>query len=435
MRHVLVVAPHFPPVGSADGHRARMSVRYFGECGWEPHVLTVDAALQEEQQEAELMLTLPGGLDVTSTSALSTRWTRAVGVGNVALRALPHLYRAGRDLIRRHAIDLVYFSTTMYASLPLGRLWKQALGVPYVIDVQDPWVSDYPNQAPGFKARLARALHERLEPFTMRRVDGLVAVSDAYISTLRRRYPWIREDSCVTIPFGVSQADFEAARQLEWSNPYFTPGGERLHGVSVGRGGRDMETAARILFRATSRASHEGERRIVYAFVGTDYAPAGTGQETIAPVAAAEGVQDAVREWTDRVAYLPGLRVLADADFLIVLGSDDPQYSPSKVYPYLLAGRPILSILHERSPVVDLMRRAGCGPVITFHSSADIGAAAHQLSHEWPRLFGRCTQPYVVPPTLVQTFSAREMTRRQTELFARVLRMHDLHVAGAVCRG
>jgi glycosyltransferase involved in cell wall biosynthesis len=435
MRRVLVVAPHFPPVGSADGHRARMSVRYFAECGWEPHVLTVDAALQEEQQEIDLLSTLPSDLHVTATSAVPPRWTRPFGIGNVVLRALPQLYRAGRLLIRQHDIDLVYFSTTLFAALPLGRLWKQTLGVPYVIDVQDPWVSEYPNQAPGFKARLARALHARLEPFTMRQVDGLIAVSDAYIATLQRRYPWIREDSCATIPFGASEGDMSAARAIPWSNPYFAPDDRQLHGVSVGRGGHDMEIAARILFRAACRTEAVTARRVSFAFIGTDYAPAGSGHPTIAPIAAAEGVNDRVREWTDRLAYLAGLRLLAEAGFLIVLGSDDPQYSPSKVYPYLLAGRPIVSVLHERCPIADLMRRAGCGPVITFRSAADVGAAAHQLAHEWPAFFDRCGQPYEAPTALVQTFSAREFARRQTELFTRVLRTHDVHAAEVVCRG
>ena len=435
MRRVLVVAPHFPPVGSADGHRARMSVRYFAECGWEPYVLTVDASRQEEQQEPDLLLTLPPGLDVTAVQALPPRWTRPFGVGNVALRALPQLYRAGRDLIRTQSIDLVYFSTTMFAALPLGRLWKQALGVPYVIDMQDPWVSDYPVQAPGIKARLARALHARLEPFTMRSVDGLIAVSDAYIETLRRRYPWIREDSCATVPFGASDADLATARTLDWSNPYFSSDDGRLHGVSVGRGGRDMEIAARILFRAAHRTQADRERPVSFAFVGTDYAPSGTGQQTIAPVAAAEGMVETVHEWTDRVAYLAGLRVLAEAGFLVVLGSDDPQYSPSKVYPYLLAGRPIVSVLHECCPVADLMRRADCGPVVTFRSSADIGAAAHQLACEWPALVDRCARPYVAPAALVQTFSSREFTRVQADVFGRVLQIHDLHAAEAACRG
>jgi hypothetical protein len=302
-----------------------------------------------------------------------------------------------------------------------------------VIDIQDPWLSEYEGRAPGMKARLARLMHARLEPFTMKTVDGLVAVSSEYIATLRRRYPWIAEDACVTIPFGASADDFDAARQLAWTNPFFTSGEDGpANGVAVGRGGADMNTAARILFRASRQAASSSAR---FWFVGTDYAPKGRGSRTIQPVADAEGVGATVSESTDRVAYLQGLRLITDADFLVVLGSDDPQYSPSKVYPYLLAGRPVVSILHESSPVVDLMRRAGFGPVITFRSQAGIAEAARRLATEWPAFLATLSEPRVAPEVLTRTFSARELTRWQADLFARVLRLREAPLAEATCRG
>src|SRR5690606_12438022 len=106
-----------------------------------------------------------------------------------------------------------------------------ATGVPFVLDMQDPWLADYRPAAATAKWRLARAMHARLEPFTMRAVDGLVAVSDAYLRTLRRRYPWISEDACATIPFGASASDFAAAAELDWRNSFFRSGSARLHGV------------------------------------------------------------------------------------------------------------------------------------------------------------------------------------------------------------
>ena len=206
-----------------------------------------------------------------------------------------------------------------------------------------------------------------------------------------------------------------------------------MHGVSVGRGGHDVRTAARILFRALHRAGAAAAARL--HFVGTDYAPAGTGRKTIHPVAIEEGLGEAVSEATDRVPYLHGLRLMCDADFLVVLGSDDPSYSPSKVYPSLLSGRPILSVLHEHSPVVDLMRRAGRGPVITFRSEADVADAARLLATEFPVFVATLSSIGDLPESLVRGFDAREMTRWQCDLFARVLRGREAVAAEAPCRG
>jgi hypothetical protein len=432
-----VVAPHFPPVSAADGHRARLSVRYFAEFGWEPYVLTVDPEAQAEPREPALCHTLPPGLSVTTVSAVPLGWSRLAGIGNVAIRALPQLHRAGRALIDRHGIDLVYFSTSMFAAMPLGRLWKYATGVPFVLDMQDPWLADYRPAAVTRKWHLARALHAVLEPFTMRAVDGLIAVSDAYIRTLRTRYPWIPEESCATIPFGAAASDFDVAAELDWQNPFFRSGSARLHGVAVGRGGDDMGTAARILFRACRAVAESGSigKSPRLFFVGTDYAPAGTGRKTLEPLARQEGLaEDEIFEQPDRLPYLEGLRLLREADFLIVLGSDDAQYSPSKVYPYLLAGRPIVSILHEDSPAVELMRRAGCGPVVTFRTSADARMVAAQLVPQLRDLLPALPRTCIAPMAVTYAFSARELTRGQCELFARVLRGRTVPEV-APCRG
>ena len=74
--------------------------------------------------------------------------------------------------------------------------------------------------------------------------------------------------------------------------------------------------------------------------------------------------------------YLQGLRLLADAHFCVMLGSDDPAYSPSKVYPYLMTGRPFVAVLHEASPVLPLLRQSGAGVVATFVDAASRDAVA-----------------------------------------------------------
>jgi hypothetical protein len=431
MKRLLVVSPRFPPVNAAEMHRARLSLPYFSEFGWEPHVLAVGARHQPDADTDPLLLeTVPPDVPVTHVGAVPLRWSRACGIGNVALRAWLPLYRAGRRLIRERRIDLVYFSTTMFMALPLGRLWKRTLGVPYVIDMQDPWVAA-PAAGAGRKRALADRLHAVLEPFTMRQVDGLIAVSAAYTTTLRGRYPAIAPDACATIPFGASAADLDVARRLSWRNPFFTPGDGRVHGVSVGRGGGDMAIAAEILFRAWRHIERTRAVPADLLFVGTDYAPAGQGRRTIAPLAEASGVAAAVTESPERVPYFHGLRLLADADFLIVLGSEDAQYSPSKVYPYLLTGRPLVAILHEASPVVDLLRRAGAGVVVTFSGRASIDASAAALAAALPRVLdgGRET---TVDPSLFEAFSARELTRQQCALFDAVM-AHRLSASTVPC--
>src|SRR5436305_9921733 len=171
MRTVLVVSPHFPPVNAADMHRARISLAHFSSFGWNPVVLAVAPEAVETVTEPLLLKTLPDTVPVYRVSALPSAMTRKIGLGNVGIRAFPFLYREGCRIIREHRVDLVYFSTTMFPTIPLGRMWKRRFGVPFVVDMQDPWASDYHENRPGApkppKYWAAARMHRILEPWTM----------------------------------------------------------------------------------------------------------------------------------------------------------------------------------------------------------------------------------------------------------------------------
>ena len=435
---VLIVSPNFPPTNTPDMQRVRMSLRYFGEFGWHPHVLAV-APSGHEPIEPLLARTVPRDVSVERVRSIPLAWSRAFGVGNVALRALPFLYAAGSRLIAKEHIDLVYFSTTMFLAMPLGRLWRRRFGVPYVLDIQDPWLSDYyethPDAAPPPKYSLARRLHAVLEPWTMRDVGGIVAVSDAYIDTLRRRYPWIAEEACATIPFAASRADFDLLDSHPQPNRLFTRADATLNGVYLGRGGDDMSPALRMLFGALAagrRSAPELFQLIKLYFVGTDYAPDDRARKTVEPIAAEFGLAGCVQEQTARVPYFQALQMMRDADFLVLVGSDDPAYTASKVYPYLLARKPVVAVAHERSSMVPVLSAARGIVVATLpnETASDSGRqhpnspawAMERLVADWQRVLERPPDAREMDLSSNWAWSAREMTRRQCTLFDGVIR-------------
>ena len=278
MKRVLIVSPHFPPVNAADMHRVRVSLPHFASFGWKPYVLSVAADCQDMPLEPRLRETLPADLDVAFTNALPARWTRPFGIGSVGLRAFAHLYREGARIIARESIDLVFFSTTVFPVMALGRLWKRRFGVPYLLDIQDAWLSEYYDDKPAAarppKYAFARALHATLEPFTMRTVDGLIAVSAAYLATLRRRYPWITEEMCRTVPFGASADDFAVADGLAWRNPVFAADDGQILASPWAAAARTCAWRPRFCSARCARSLRPASsRRVHVSFVGTDYAP------------------------------------------------------------------------------------------------------------------------------------------------------------------
>jgi glycosyltransferase involved in cell wall biosynthesis len=424
LKQVLIVSPHFPPVDLPDMHRVRISLPYFQEFGWKPTVLTVAPRFVEGSREPRFADQLATDTAVTRTSALPVRWTRKAGLGNLGLRAFPFLYSAGSRLFSRGAFDLVYFSTTVFTSIPLGKLWKRRFGIPFVVDMQDPWVNDYYDRHPSVekppKYRIANSLHHILEPWSMPAADGLISVSAAYIEALAERYPALRRKPSMVLPFGAAPRDFEGVRQDPQPNGFFDPADGQIHAVYIGRGGQDMWTALGLLFSALKTGLNESPelfQRIRMHFLGTDYAPAGRSRKSIEPLAESLGVAEYVREHPERVPYFEALQVLRDAHMLLLPGSDDPQYTPSKLYPYILAGKPLLAILHESSGACDVMRSTNAGAVVAFGRSKDQSGGLYRT---WREILGHLNHPPQTDWWAFEKFTAREMTRRQCELFDRV---------------
>jgi glycosyltransferase involved in cell wall biosynthesis len=428
MRRILVVSPHFPPTSAADMHRVRQSLQYFPEFGWQPSVLAVEPEFVEGRAEPLLLETVPAGIDVTRVRALPTKLTRKIGLGDIALRSFPFLYRAGARIIRDSKIDLVYFSTTAFPAVALGRIWKEKFGVPFVVDMQDPWLSDYykdkPANARPPKYWFSQRLHGILEPWTMERVDGLVSVSPDYLTTLRQRYPWLADRPQAVLPFGASSSDFEVVRNNPQPNRFFKKGTGSINGVYVGRGGKDMEFALQVMFRAFRlglKAQPDIFGKIKLHFVGTDYAMGRDARKTVAPVAEVLGLSGHVEETPERVPYFEALQLLRDADFLIVPGSDDPQYTASKIYPYILACKPLLAAFNQRSSVCQVLRETRAGALLPFEVSILPAHYAPPFMELWSEMLRRL--PFVpdVNWAAFAPYTAYEMTRAQSELFNRVI--------------
>ena len=409
-------------------HRVRQSLPYLQDFGWEGVVLAVHPDLVEGYRDDHLNATIPEGARVEYVRALHYRWTRRFGLGSLALRSLPFYAAAGNRLLERGEFDLVYFSTTMFPVMVLGRYWKRKFGVPYVIDMQDPWHSEYYRTRPRHerppKYWFSYRLHKRLEPLAMRHVDAIISVSEGYCNTLQQRYPNIDRTMCRVIPFGGAAVDFEVAASLDVRNDIFNPHDGRIHVVYVGRGGHDMAASCRIIFEALARGLKERPNlfeKVFLHFVGTDYSPDGLGKKTIEPIADNFGLSASVNELPARVPYFTVLKLLQDAHMLLIPGSDDPNYTASKLYPYILARKPLLAVFSETSSVVDILEETGAGEVATFAADGAGDGSSGRLYETWSSLLERLPFTPSTNWDAFEPYTAREMTRRQVEVFDRVV--------------
>jgi hypothetical protein len=414
---LLIVSPAFAPANAPDSHRARLSLPHWAALGWEVEALAVRGEDVDAPQEPELLATLPAGIPIHRVRAWPRSWGKGVGVSSLSWRARGPLARAGDRLLARRKFDLVFISTSQFGIFSLGPRWRARHGVPYVLDFQDPWVTDYyerpgaPRPPGGWKYRLARWLARRAEPRCLRHAAGVVSVSPRYLEDFKARYAWFEPERGLVLPFPAADTDLARLQAGNLDVPWpATPALKHL--VAVGAVGPYMRESIEALCRALGQVRRDSEntaRRLRLHFVGTAYAAGGPA--SVLPAAHAAGVADLVEERPARIPYLEALRWLVAADALTVIGSDDPGYVPSRLANLFWVGRPLLAIA---APASSLAKRlADWGGPAAFAPFDETGI------RDWLR--GLAEGPAAPTPTVSPAWrdehSSGGMTRRLAEYF------------------
>ncbi|MEO6847690.1 MAG: glycosyltransferase [Chthoniobacterales bacterium] len=428
MKKVLIVSPHFPPINAPDMQRVRVALSYFKEFGWEPTVLCVDANYIEAAQDSWLEHSLPQDIRIIKSKAFSAKLTRRFGFGSLSFRATPFLNAEGNKLLAREKFDVSFFSTTQFGVMSLAAKWRARYGLPYVLDIQDPWVSNYDyakNARPGgrLKYAVSQWSARRTEPVIAKGAAGIISVSSAYVKDIETRYPEIPAERFAVIPFAGAEHDFEFVQNTGIQQRVFNPSDGLTHWVYTGRGGSDLKKSLSGIFEALRQfrlRDPQSVNKIRIHFIGTSYAPEGRGEKSIEPVANEFGVADLVKELPTRLPYFETLRCMLDAQALIIPGSDDAGYTASKIYPCILARKPILAVFHEKSSVLTILNETNAGTGVDFSPSDSTETIAKKIvATNW------LSEGYLrTPETNWENFEpylARSMTRSVCQILDKAI--------------
>ena len=390
---ILAVSPRFAPTNGADTHRLRLLVSHASSAGWKVEVLCVEPSDDIGPTDPWLAKGLPADIAVHRVRALPLRgW----GLRGLAQRSIWPLYRRGSELLATGRFDLVFFSTTEFAVHLLGPLWRRRSGVPFCMDYQDPWVADFyrrhPNVVPPggrMKFMLADRFHRIAERIVAPACSGFLSVSQDYLDDLVVRYG----ETCRRRPWLVRPFPAEPTEmgRIGAACPD-APADSSLTAIQtwryVGAIAPHMLKSASGFFEAWLAAMDCGlvvEGDIRFQARGTSYARAGSGAKTLAPIMASSRLAPWVEEDPDRLSYSATLAALVQSSALVVFGSDEPAYTASKIYPYLMSGKPVLALFHKRSPVVELIRAVGGAVCVTFDEATASSQLADAILDAWFR--------------------------------------------------
>lgn len=437
MKRLLVISPHWPPVNAPDHQRVRMSLPFYQEQRWKATILVSDPRDVHATLEPELEATVPEDADVRPVR-IDLPWLWGLlGIGSLGLRSLSSLWRNGSRLLRGEHYDLVFFSNTQFLTFILGPWWRWRFGTPYIIDLQDPWRTDYyerpgaPVPPGGWKYQFARLLAWIFEPLVYRWCSGFISVSQRYLDDLRKRYSWFAGKPSRIIFFGASLRDMEIARIRPHGPNHFKKNPDEIHLLYTGAAGPIMPHALNTLFRgfhAFKQRHPDDARHFRFHFYGTSYVAPGCGWPSVMPVAEHYGLANVVDEIPHRIGHLESLSLQMHTDVLVMLGSSDLAYSPSKLYPYYLAGKPMLAIVFTGSYLESLLATLVCAQTVSFLPEVD----TERVDAELFAYFKHLAETHTAPPLPARNQEAFEslylserLTQIQCRFFEHVLRAHQ----------
>lgn len=343
-------------------------------------MIRADERHYTETGDPQLAELVPESVEQIRAGAIPARLARFVGVGDIGLRAYGPLARAIGIGVGRFAPRAILITGSPCYPMLLAAWARRTFALPVVLDFQDPWVSADGARRPILsKGGISHRLAVALEPRAVRGASWITSVSETQNAEMASRYPWLDASRMSAIPIGGDPDDFRALRAAPPLTPAVQLESDRINLCYVGTFLPHSGAVVRALFDAVARLRRERPAlgaRLRLVFVGTSNQPVGTADAAsthrVAPIAAAAGVGDLVHEYAPRVPFLEALALLARTHGLLLLGSSEPHYTASKIYPALMSGRPWLSIFHTQSSSHEILTRAGGGAAFAFAHTAHL---------------------------------------------------------------
>jgi hypothetical protein len=423
----IIISPYFPPSTLAGVHRARHLAKHLPAAGWNPIVLCVDEAHHEERLDSSLAGLVPETVEVIKVAAVSARLTRPLGMGEISLRAFFHLRRRLLQLLETRKIDCVFITGSPYYPMLLSGEVKRKFDVPVVLDFQDPWVSAWGATQPKFsKNGISHIIARIIEPRVLRNARFVTSVSETQNAELSRRYSWLDAGQMAAIPIGSDSQDFSALEVLGNETASAAFDSESFNISYVGTIWPAVLPTLRVFLRAIAQLSvrHPSTyKRLKLNFVGTTANPNDRTGYRVLPLAKAEGVADIIHEVPQRIPYLQALTVLKKSDASLMLGSNEPHYTASKIYPYLMSGRPFFSLFHRASSAHEVLIAAGGGIPLCFSNNHELTDLEREICDGLHVLATNPGSLGLSNPEVYSPYEAEQIAIQYAEVFDSVCRV------------
>jgi glycosyltransferase involved in cell wall biosynthesis len=368
MKRVLMIAYHFPPLAGSSGiQRTLRFVQHLPKFGWEPLVLSADPRAYERTSD-DLLADVPEGTVVRRAFALDTARHLSIAGRYVGAMARPDRWvswkyaavRDGMRMIREFKPQAIWSTYPIATAHLIGAELQRKSGLPWIADFRDPMAQDgYPTDP------LTWQCYKAIEAHTLHTASFSTFTTPGAARTYLSRYP-VDSDRVRVLENGYDEETFAAAASSNVERKSLNPGAiTLLHSGIVYPAERDPTQ----LFEALGRLKAAGTIQ-AGALVIRFRAP--VHDDLLQSLA----TRYAVTEFIDcqpPVPYRDALAEMLAADGLLVMqAANCNEQIPAKIYEYLRANRPILTLTDPQGDTATTLRAAGATDIARLDSAEDI---------------------------------------------------------------
>jgi glycosyltransferase involved in cell wall biosynthesis len=435
-KRVLIISFLFPPIGGAGSVRIAKFAKYLSEFGWEPVILTVDRIshqpkiLDMKESGCEVFRTPYFDLQELIVRKLANKkktyiQTRVVEVKPKksiedrllnTIRLLRPIYRLplirtllldplgwyyyavkkGLEIVANERVDLIFSTYSPSTCHLVASRMQQATKIPWVAEFRDLWALNVNIR----KTQPFHFLEKQLEKRVMQRCSQLVTVSEPLANRLRELHS--KETTVVYNGYDETDAAIDVPLKTKFTMTYT--------GSVYGK--RDPSS----LFKAVNLLKQEGiitESTFEIRFFGDD-------SPFLAHLITEYNLHALVKVH-NRISYKDCIRKQKESTALLFIGWNDSMETgnlSTKIFEYIGAGRPILSLSYEGEIVSELVKKSGCGVV------ANQSGKIKDILIDWLEQFkkhGDIVSGYACSTATRNTYTRREQTKKLAELFNRVI--------------
>jgi len=399
-RRVLLLCQYYYPCNAPGAHRCAKLAKYLPRFGWEPVVLCMQATPDNSlgMYDAKLEGTdtcrvvrvrydqKPGR---SPANYLNDRVLERCLKTYTPWRLYRRMLKRGRKLASEEHFDAIWATSPSPVVLNVARRIARAAAIPWVADMRD--LTGETDKNPGLLQRCQMALENRAASTA----SAFITVSQPLAETLARHH-----DAPVrVIPNGFDPDDFPAGVQ---------PNADTFEIVYSGSiySGRDPGP----LFDALDLLLADGARidKLRVRFYGVL-------ETSLAPFLANRRCTHLI-ENMGRVAYNEMMRIQQRATVLLLLPHAHVKgIMTSKVFEYLGARRPILSVPGDGDVTDALLEETGAG--VAVGDPARLAQLLRQWYAQWQ---DSRTLPYAGKPDAIARYTRERQARRTAELLDEV---------------